>query len=326
MRTKRWLYGLFALLLLSASFAITACGDDDDSGDNASTSGEKTAAIQSNPDNGNTKITVGSKNFNESKILGEIYAQGLKAAGYNISTELNLGDEKIALKAIETGDISGYPEYTGTILGSFIGLPSAKTPKDATAAYSAAKLGMAPKGITVMAPTPFESSNEVGMTQETADKLGNPKTISDLKSKAGDLTLYGTPECRQRQDCLAGLQDVYGLKFKKFVPVDINLRHEVLEKGQADLSIVFTTDPQIARNKEVLLRDDKGMFPPNNSVFIIDTDVYKKAGPDLPKTVARLQKGLTPAVIRELNARADLDKKTPQQVASEYLKETGLVS
>ena len=97
------------------------------------------------------------------------------------------------------------------------------------------------------------------MRQETADELGL-KTISDLDGKSQDLTLYGSPECRQRLDCLLGLEQVYGLKFKKFVPVDVAQRHEVLSSGRADVSIVFTTDPQIQREQEVLLEDDKGMF------------------------------------------------------------------
>ena len=129
-------------------------------------------------------------------------------------------------------------------------------------------------------PTPFTSSNEVAVTQETADKLGL-KTISDLDGKSQDLTLYGSPECRQRLDCLLGLQQVYGLKFKKFVPVDIARRHEVLTSGRADVSIVFTTDPQIQREKEVLLEDDKGMFPPYNSTLVMKQETSDEAGPDL---------------------------------------------
>jgi len=324
MRHTRW---LFALLLLVASLALAACGDDDDDGGGGSaetSTAEQAAAIESNPDNASTTITVGSKNFNENKILGEIYAQAFEAAGYTVKKQLNLGDEKTALKAIEEKEISGYPEYTGTILGSFLEVPSEDTPKDPTKAYQEAKDGLAKQGVTVFPPTPFENSNEVGLTKEKADELGVEK-ISDLSDKAGDLTLYGTPECRQRQDCLAGLQDVYGLKFKKFTPVSVDLRHEVLDKGQADLSIVFTTDPQIERNGYVLLEDDKGMFPPNNSVFIMNSEVVEQAGPDLPKVIEQVQEGLESPVIQELNARADLDKKTPEAVAGEYLKESGLV-
>ena len=134
------------------------------------------------------------------------------------------------------------------------------------------------------------SSNEVAVTKETADKLGL-KTISDLEGKSQDLTLYGSPECRQRLDCLLGLEQVYGLKFKKFVPVDIALRHEVLKKGQADVSIVFTTDPQNKREGFVLLEDDKGMFPPYNSTLVVRNDVIEKAGPDFAKTVEHGEQG-----------------------------------
>ena len=132
MRHTRW---LFALLLLVASLALAACGDDDDDeggGGSAETTAEKSAAIESNPDNASTTITVGSKNFTEQKVLGEIYAQGLEAAGYKVKKELNLGDEKTALKAVEGGQIDGYPEYTGTALGSFFGVKSSEIPKDPT--------------------------------------------------------------------------------------------------------------------------------------------------------------------------------------------------
>ena len=162
------------------------------------------------------------------------------------------------------------------------------------------------------------------MTKETADEDGLTK-ISDLEGVAEELTLYGTPECRQRLDCLLGLQEVYGLEFKKFVPVDIALRHEVLTKGQADVSIVFTTDPQIKREGFVLLEDDKGMFPPYNSTLVVRNDILEQAGPDLEEVVAQVNEGLTDEVMQELNARVDLDKKTPEAVAGQYLEETGLV-
>jgi osmoprotectant transport system substrate-binding protein len=323
MRSSRW---VALLMLLFVALALGACGgDDDDSGDdNASSPAEQapTAGIQKNAENASTKLVIGSKNFTEQKVLGEIYAQALAAAGYEVSTELNLGDENTALKALEQGDISAYPEYTGTALLSFFGVTADKIPKDGLVAYAQAKEGFAKKDLTAEPITPFVSSNEVAVTKETADKYGLQK-ISDLSKVANKLTLYGTPECRQRLDCLLGLEQVYGLKFKKFVPVDIALRHEVLTKGQADVSIVFTTDPQIKREGFVLLDDDKGMFPPYNSTLVVRNDVLAKAGPDFDKVVADVSKGLTDEVMQELNARVDLDKKTPEAVAGEYLKEAG---
>jgi osmoprotectant transport system substrate-binding protein len=323
MNRKLWLSGLMVLMLLF-SLTLAACGDDDESGDSVTTVEDTTQAIKSNAANGDVKIVVGSKNFTEQKILGEIFAQGLAAAGYDISTELNLGDEKTALKAIKNGTIDAYPEYTGTALGSFFGVASEDIPTDPQAAYEEARKGFAKEGLTALPPTPFTSSNEVALTADKAEELGVEK-ISDLQGKSEDLTLYGSPECRQRQDCLLGLQQTYDLQFKKFVPVDIALRHEVLEKGQADLSIVFTTDPQNERDDLVLLEDDKGMFPPYNSTLVVRDQTVEAAGPDMPKVVAQVEKGLTGAVMSELNARVDLDKKTPKEVATEYLQESGLI-
>jgi osmoprotectant transport system substrate-binding protein len=317
---------LFAVLFaLGSTVALAACGDDNnDSGGGGGSSGGKGTAVKSNSANGSTQITVGSKNFTEQKVLGEIFAQSLAAAGYKVKTELNLGDEKVQFKALKQKAIDAAPEYTGTALGSLFGVKSSAIPKDPDQAFEQTKADYAKQGFTAYPPTPFTSSNEVGVTKATADKYGLKK-ISDLKKVASKLTLYGSPECRQRQDCLLGLQQVYGLKFKKFVPVAIDLRHEVLKKGQADVSIVFTTDPQVKREKEVLLEDDQQMFPPYNSTLVVRDDIVKKAGNDLPDVVDKASKGLTAAVMQELNARVELDKKTPKQVASEYLKESGLV-
>jgi osmoprotectant transport system substrate-binding protein len=324
MRKHRW---LMLLALLIAALAVAGCGDDDeDEGGGSQQSSQEGSGttIQRNEDNASTKVTIGSKNFTEQKVLGEIYAQALEAAGYKVSKQLNLGDEKTALAAVEGGDISAYPEYTGTALLSFFGKQADQLPKDEMAAFEEAKAGFAEKDLTALPPTPFVSSNEVGVTKETADKLSLTK-ISDLEGKSQDLTLYGTPECRQRLDCKLGLEQVYGLKFKKFVPVDIALRHEVLSKGQADVSIVFTTDPQNKREGFVLLEDDKGMFPPYNSTLVVRNDVIEKAGPDFEKTVEMVNEGLTDEVMQELNARVDLDKETPEAVAGAYLEESGLV-
>ncbi len=326
---------LAVVAVLALAIVGAGCGSDDDGGSTTAAGGATStaaqttasnAAIVANPDNAKTTVVVGSKNFTEQKVLGEIYAQAFAAAGYQVRTELNLGDEKTALKALEDGQIDGYPEYTGTALLSFFDVPTDQLPKDPTEAYDQVKADFAKDGIEALPPTPFTSSNEVGLTQAKAQELGGITKISDLKGKSQDLTLYGTPECRQRMDCLLGLQKVYGLKFQKFVPVDPALRHEVLEKGQADLSIVFTTDPQNKRDNLVLLEDDQGMFPPYNSTFLVKRSFAEQAGPDLAKTVELVNRGLTAEAMQELNARVDLDKQTPAKVAKAYLQESGYVS
>src|SRR4051794_11952170 len=324
MKSHRFRRALMAaLLVLAAALTVAACGSSDNNKSDTGSSGGGNA-ISKNSKNASITLTVGSKNFTEQKVLGEIYAQGLKAAGYKIKKQLNLGDEKTALKALKGGQIDAYPEYTGTALLSFFGVQPGKLPKDPEVAYQQTKADFAKQKLVALRPTPFTSSNEGAVLKKTADKY-HLANISDLKAVASKLTLYGSPECRQRLDCLLGLQKVYGLKFKKFTPVAIDLRHEVLKKGQADVSIVFTTDPQIKRNNEVLLKDDKHMFPPYNSTLVARSDANKKAGPDLQKVVSQINAGLTAPVMQELNARVDLDKKTATEVGSEYLKETGLV-
>jgi glycine betaine/choline ABC-type transport system substrate-binding protein len=269
-------------------------------------------------------LTIGSKNFPESEITGEIYAQALEAAGYKVKTDLSLGSETVALKSLKAGEVSGYPEYTSTALESLFGLEPEEVPADAQGAYEKAKAEFEKEGLTAFPPTPFSSANAVGTLKKTAEELGL-KTISDLEGKSEELSLYGSPECRQRSDCLAGLEKFYGLKFKSFNPVDIGLRYTVLEKGQADLSILFTTDPQLSAeaDKFVILEDDKHVFPAGNVIYVTSQDVVKEAGPDYEKTIVEVQKGLTLPVMQELNARVELEKESAKQAAAEYLKEAG---
>jgi glycine betaine/choline ABC-type transport system substrate-binding protein len=323
--TGNWrLRAAFAFVAaLVLALGIAACGGDDDN-DTGTSGGNSANLIKSNPANNGIQLTVGSKNFTEEYILGNIYAQALQAAGYDVKTNLNLGSEVIAYKALQDGEISGYPEYTSTLLQSIFSKDT--VPADAQQAYQQALAELQPKGQTAFEPTPFADANALGMLKSKADELG-VTTISDLQGKSQDLTLYGSPECRERADCLVGLQDTYGLQFKSFNPVDIGLRYTVLDKGQADASIVFTSDAQLAANpdKYVLLQDDKGIFPSGNVIWVTDQSTVQKAGPDYQATIQKVQQGLTLPVMQELNARVDIDKQDPADVATQYLKEDGYI-
>lgn len=333
MRHHRWRALFAGLIVIATALTLAACGSKKETTTSSGTSsGTSTATstsaagganvIQSNSANSGKSVTIGSKNFTEEFILGQIYAQALKAAGYNVKTQLNLGSEQIALRAVKSGQVDAYPEYTGTALTSFFGKKATQVPHDEQQAYEQAKAGFAKANLTALPPTPFTDSNGVGMAKAKAEKLGVTK-ISDLKGKDSKLTLYGTPECPQRPDCYLGLKQVYGLKFKKFVPVDPSLRHKVLDTGQADVSIVYTTDGQIAHGKEQLLADDKHLFPPYNATLVFRKAALDKLGPDAEKTIALVQKGLTTQAMQELNSRVDIDKQTPDKVAHDYLVESG---
>jgi osmoprotectant transport system substrate-binding protein len=317
---------LAALVALALALGVAACGSSGSSSSSSeSTSAESSeGAIVANPENAKVSLTIGSKNFPEQEILGEIYAQALALAGYKAKSDLSLGSETVAHQAVKSGAVSGYPEYASTALTSFFGLEPEEVPSDATEAWEKANEEFEKEGLVAFEPTPFASANAVGLLKTTAEKYGL-KTISDLEGVSEKLSLYGSPECRQRIDCLAGLEKLYGLKFKSFHPVDISLRYTVLEKGQADLSILFTTDPQLSAEKEkfVILEDDKHVFPAGNVIFVSKKSTAEKAGPDYEKTILEVQKGLTLPVMQELDARVELEKETPKEAASQYLKEAG---
>jgi osmoprotectant transport system substrate-binding protein len=318
---SRALFALLAALVLA--LGVAACGGgDEDEGDGGDTRANQ---IEENPDNNGVQVTVGSKNFTEQFILGQIYAQALEAAGYDVKTQLNLGSEQIALRALEDGEVDAYPEYTSTALTSFFKTKPEDVPADAQQAFEDSRADFEERDLTVFPPTPFESANAVGLLTEKADELG-VSSISDLEGKSQELTLYGSPECRQRVDCLVGLEDNYGLQFKKFVPVDIGLRYEVLDKGDADLSILFTTDAQLFVSDDyVILEDDRGVLPAGNVLFVARTETVDEAGPDFGDVVESVQENLTLEVMQELNARVDIDKEKPEDAARAYLEEFGYV-
>jgi osmoprotectant transport system substrate-binding protein len=187
---------IVAVLAIACSGFLVACGGDDSSSGGGAATATPTATdagtggIARNDANAKVTLNIGSKNFTEQKVLGEIYAQGLAAAGYTIKTDLNLGDQDTALKALKGGQIDAYPEYTGTALLSFFGKQADQLPKDPQAAFLEAKRGFAGETPPLVAypPTPFTSSNEVAVTKATATKYGL-KNISDLAKVANKLTL-----------------------------------------------------------------------------------------------------------------------------------------
>jgi osmoprotectant transport system substrate-binding protein len=315
-----------ALAALALALGIAACGSSSDSTGSTSEEGGAAGAIESNPANAKVNLTIGSKNFPEQEILGEIYAQALSAAGYKVKSDLNLGSETVAHQAVKNGTVSGYPEYASTALTSFFGLEPEEVSSDATEAWEKANEEFEKEGLVAFEPTPFASANAVGTLKSTAEKYGL-ENVSDLEGVSEKLSLYGSPECRQRIDCLAGLEKLYGLKFKSFHPVDIGLRYTVLEKGQADLSILFTTDPQLSAEKDkfVILEDDKHVFPAGNVIFVSKKSTVEKAGPDYEKTILQVQEGLTLPVMQELDARVELEKETPAAAAKSYLESAGYV-
>ena len=312
---------------LLLALILVGCGGTSDTESTPAPHEDPAAAkqIRRNPANAATTLTIASKNFTEEFILAEIYAQALAAGGYKVRKRLNLGPEKIAFRAVKAGKVDAYPEYTGTALTTFFGVRTDDIPKDEQQAYDQARKSFAGEHLIALPPTPFTDSNAVGMTQARAQELGI-ETISDLKAKASRLTLSGSKECRARLDCKLGLEQVYGLKFKHYRVTELADRHSVLTTARADVSIVFSTDGQIAADDLLVLEDDRKLFPPYNVSLIVNDKAAKAAGSDLPKIVSQVQQDLSTKVMQELNSRVDLDKEKPAAVARAYLEQFGYVA
>ena len=306
------------LLALALSLGMVACGS---SYDRSSDEG----SIFSNPENGKVSLTIGSKSSPEQEMLGEIYAQALKAAGYKVESDLALGSATAAYQAVKDGTISGYPESESTALTAFFGFKPKDVSTSLTRAAEQANEEFEKEGLTAYGQSPFAPANAVGTTAKFAQEEGL-KTIYDLEGKSEGMTLYGPPGCRQQIDCLASLEKLYGLKFKSFHPVDPDLRYTVLENGQADLSILSTTDPRLFTEKDkFVILEAEGVLPASNIIFVSKKSTAEKAGPDYERTILEVQQGLTLEVMQGLNFRVESEKETPQEAAAAYLELGGYV-
>ena len=319
-----------ALAVLALALGGTACGSDDDEapsggGGGGGATAPAGKAIERDPANASKTITVGSKNFDEQFVLGEIYAQALEAAGFKVEKKLNLGSEQIAYKALRSGQVDGYPEYTGTSLTSFFKLKTDEVPKDPDEAYQLTKRNYAKQNITALPRTQFENTYRVATTKEKQQSLLKGKTtLSEVAAlpNADELKIAGFPECRQRTDCLLGLRDTYNWK-PKFVSDEG--KYDPIDKDRADLGFVFSTDGELTTGKYAIIEDDKGLFPPYNISFGIRDEALEEIGPKGEEVLLAVQEPLDEAAMQELNSRVSLDKKEPEQVAAEYLKEEGFV-
>ena len=321
---------LIAMLVLA--FTLAACGDDEGEPAGSGSGTTQTQAeetpdskvIEADPANEGKTFTVGSKNFAEQYVLGEIYAQALEAAGFTVKKQLDLGSEQIAYKAVKSGEIDAYPEYSGTALTSFYKIKVDEVPRDPQESYDQLKELAAEEDITALPQTPFQNTYVVTSTKATAEELGNPTTISELAEKAGtSKSLSGFPECRQRTDCLLGLKQKYSWT-PKFVSSEG--KFEDLDAGQADFTFGFSTDGELTlTDKYATYEDDKKLFPPYQVTLLTRDDALKRLGPNYQKVIEQVQSGMTEQVMQELNSRITLDKQEPKQVAAAYLKESGYI-
>jgi osmoprotectant transport system substrate-binding protein len=265
-------------------------------------------------------VRVGSKNFTEQFILGELYAQALEANGIKTEKKLNLGGTLIAHKALEERQIDLYPEYTGTIL---LAVLKQESMTDAKAVYNKVKGEYATKGLVVLNQAPVNNTYVLVVRQDTADKY-KLETNSDLAKISKELKLGAGPEFRDRKDGLPGLRDKYGMEFKEDLQLAIGLRYQALKNDQIQVVNGYSTDGMISAMKLKRLKDDKNLWPPYFIVPVVRKEALD-ANPKMADVLNRVNGLLDDATMAELNYQVDGEKMEPKDVAHDFLKAKGVV-
>ena len=267
-------------------------------------------------------IIVGTKNFPEEFILGQLYKQALEAKGFKVNYKENIGSTELMTSALQSGKINMYPEYTGVIVQVIF--HKANSPKTAGATYKLAKTLAAGKGWSVLAPTPFYDTDAVAVTNATAKKYGL-KSVGDLK-KVGQFKFGAFPECKTRNTCLVGYKKQYGLTNVTFVPLAGISAYAALDAGKILAADVFSTDPPLGKNsKYTVLADPKHVTGFQNVAPIVKKSVVTGNGPAFTKTVNAVSAKLTLGAIVAMNKAVIVDKQSAAKVAKAFLKANGLL-
>jgi len=302
-----------ATLGVLAAVGIAACG----SSTSKTTSTTPAGGL---PGAGKPAVTIGDKNFTEELVLGQLYAQALKAKGYAVNLKENIGSSEVIDKALTSGQIQMYPEYTGVILSVVAGQKT--TPKSAAAAYAAAKTFEEGRGFTLLAPTPFFDSDALAVLPAYAKK-NSLKAIPDLARLGKKAQLIGAPEFATREEGLVGLKKQYKIN-PTFAPLAIGLTYTALDDGKANVAAVFTTDAQLTSGKYQLLADPKFVFGFQNVAPVISKQVLAKEGTVFASIVNQVSAKLTIPAVQAMNAAVSLNKQTPASVAAKFLSANGL--
>lgn len=268
---------------------------------------------------GGNAIVVGSKNFTEQQLLGELMAQVLEASGATVTRRLGLGGTFVCDTAIRAGQIDVYVEYTGTALTAILKKPAVRDPAEAlTQVRSAYELD----GIEWTTPLGFDNSFALVIRGEDAKRL-KIRTISDAVPHAAEWRAGFGYEFRQRQDGYAGLHRTYGLIFKFVRLMDLGLLYPALSEGQVDLVAGNATDAQIGHFGMAILEDDKRYFPPYEAVPIVRKEKLESR-PELRQMVEKLGGRITAATMQKLNHQVDGEHRDFAAVVREFRQESGL--
>jgi osmoprotectant transport system substrate-binding protein len=271
-----------------------------------------------------TTITLGTKDFTEEFVLGQLYKQALQHKGIKVNYKENIGSTEVIQTALRSGKINAYPEYVGEIVQT--AYHETKLPKTARAWWQRAKTLLAGDGFALSNPTPFYDVDAIAVRKADATKY-NLKTLFDLKrlqdssQRPSNFSIGARPEFKNREQGLLGMKRVYGLTKLKFLNLAIGLTYRALDQKKVFAINVFSTDAQLASGKYTVLQDPKLIFGVQNVAVIIKKNV---ATPQVMGILNKVSAKLTTPAILAMNKATQISKQNPADVAAKFLKANGL--
>jgi osmoprotectant transport system substrate-binding protein len=307
-------------VLAGAAF-LTACG-----GTNYAPSTTVASIPSGRPGEGKPAVTLGTKNFTEELILGQLYAQALEAKGFTVHLRPNIGPSEVVEPELLAGKIDLYPEYTGVIVSALaninLGTGGAVAsgpgpPTSAKKAYEQAAKFEDQRGFKLLQPTPGQDRERIATLPAFARAHGL-HTMSDLK-KLDSFTNGGPPENQTRYQGIVGMRQAYGLNNVKFSAYTIGDQYQALVRHRVQTIAIFATDGQLLGRRYAILSDPKNLFGFQNVAPVVRKSVLKREGPAFAQTLNAVSGRLTTAAMQRMNAQVVLDHRTPAAVAHQFL-------
>ena len=309
--TTRRLPAVLALLLLALALVATACGAE-----------ERDEEGSAQPQGDELVLTLGTKNFTEAFIVGELYRQALRSKSINVKLRKDIGPTEVIDKELQSGAIDAYPEYLGVAVTVAAGRDDAGATAEQT--YALAREFYAGRGQAISEQTAFENVDAIATTQFFAQRRGLA-TVGDLRALPR-FTLGARPEFERRRQGLVGMREVYGLDNVEFEEIPIGEQYRALDRKQIDAANVFTTDGQLASGSYKVLEDTERVFGFQHVALVIDEKKLQElGGSEFMRIINDLNGRLTTSAMIEMNRDVELNGQDPAIVAERFLRTAGLL-
>jgi osmoprotectant transport system substrate-binding protein len=299
------------LVALGTLAGVAACGETSEQG------------ASQQPQGASLRVRIGTQDFPEARIIGELWRQALAVNGYAVDLRKGIGPAEDLDEALKDGDIDGYVAYTGTVLSIVAGEGEEVSGLDPQETYDRAKEFYAGQDMVMSEMTPFQNKDAIATTTAYAE-AHSLRTIADLR-KVNRFTLGARPEFESLYLGLEGLQQVYGLTNARFAPVALGAQYAALDNGDADAVDAFTTDPQLGSGDYEVLEDPELLFGSQNVVMVVGEKKLSSIDADAFMTVVdTVNSQLTEDAMVDMNAQVT-DGRDDEAVAVSFLRSVGLM-